>query len=107
MLTHKLTAFVIAFGSPFVLWLALYLTARRSDVDVRLIAMWVGVLRWITWLITVALLMTQFVFERFPVKYAFLSLGFSSGVMMVDLWTRRWVRRDRASKEQAAVPTQR
>jgi hypothetical protein len=103
MLTPKLIAFLIAFGSPFVLWTALYLMARRSPDDMRPIVPWVGVLRWISWLITVALFMTHLMFERFPAKYPFLSLGFTAGVMLMDLWAKSWSRRERASNEQAAV----
>ena len=97
MLTRKLIAFLIAFGSPFVLWCALYLKARRSATDMQLTVVWIGALRWVSWLITVGLFMMYYVFARFPVKYAFLSLGFTAGVMLVDLWARSRFGRDRST----------
>jgi len=81
---HKLVLALIFFGSPYVPLLALYLTARYSAINIRIIVPWIRALRWLTWLTTGVLLLIGIVRPHFP--YGFLSLGVSSGVMAIDLW---------------------
>jgi hypothetical protein len=81
---HKLVLTTISIGSPFILWAMLYLIARYSAVNMRRVVPWVRTLRWLTWFTTATLLTMGVVLPHFP--YGFLSLGFSSGVMLIDIW---------------------
>jgi hypothetical protein len=83
---HKLVLATIFGGSPFVLWLVLYLVARHCAINMRRVVPWIRVLRWLTWATTALLLLMGLVLARFPSSYGFLSLGCSSGVMLVDIW---------------------
>jgi hypothetical protein len=86
MAMHKLVAVTISIGSPFILWYVLYLVTRYSAINMRRVVPWIRFLRWITWLTTGALFLMNLGLARFPSHYAFLSLGFSSGVGLIDSW---------------------
>jgi hypothetical protein len=62
----------------------LYVTARYSAIDMRQVVPWIRALRWLAWLTTAVLLLMGLVLAHFPFRYGFLSLRFSSGVILVD-----------------------
>jgi hypothetical protein len=86
MVLHKLVLATIFLGSPYILLLVLYLTARYSAIAMRQVVPWITALRWLTWLTTAVLLLMGLVLAHFPLSYGFLSLCFSSGVILVDGW---------------------
>ncbi|MFZ3277612.1 MAG: hypothetical protein WB249_02615 [Candidatus Sulfotelmatobacter sp.] len=81
---HKLVLLTISIGAPLILWAMLYLIARYSALNMRLVVPWIRTLRWLTWLTTMVLLFMGFVLPYFP--YGFLSLCVSLGVMLIDTW---------------------
>jgi len=87
--THKLLMGAIFIGLPFVLWLGLWLIASYSDINMRRVVPVIRALRWLAYLTTLGLFVMHFVFEHFPSVYAFCSLGFSSGVILIDSWAIR------------------
>jgi hypothetical protein len=101
MLMDKLAAASMSIGSPYILWLALYLIARYSAINMRRVVPWIRALRWFTWFTTGAMFLMHFLSVRFPAIYAFLSLGFSSGVMLVDTWAIRRFAPERISAAEA------
>jgi hypothetical protein len=89
MVMHKLALAAIFLGSPYVLLLVLYLTARCSAIDMRRVVPWIRALRWLTWFMTGVLLLMGLVLAPFPLSYGYLSLCFSSGVTLVDSWVAK------------------
>jgi hypothetical protein len=89
MATYKILLASACLGAPFMLWLALYVVARYSAINMRRTVPWVRAIRWATWLTTLVLFLVHFVWSHFPAMYAFLSLSFSSGVILVDSWAIR------------------
>jgi hypothetical protein len=81
---HKLVLAMISLGSPFALWCVLYLTARFSAINMRRIVPWIRVLRRLASWATLALFLL--VLAGLPSSYAYLSLGFSSGVILIYSW---------------------
>jgi hypothetical protein len=101
MLMDKLAEASMSIGSPYILWLALYLIARYSAVNMRRVVPWVRALRWFSWFTTGAMFLVHLLSTRFPAIYGFLSLGFSSGIIFVDTWATRRFAPERISAAEA------
>jgi hypothetical protein len=98
MATHKLVAGAIFIGSPYVLWLVLFLVAHYAQINMRRIVPWIRAIRWFTSLITGVLILMYLVRAGFPPIYAYLSLGFSSGVVLIDTWAIKKFAPERMSR---------
>ena len=62
-------------GAPLILWAMLYLIARYSALNMRLVVPWIRTLRWLTWLTTMCCflwLCTAVLPLRLPVSVRFI-----------------------------------
>ena len=79
-------AFTIA---PLVVWLALLTFARQWPVALRPIVPWMRLLRWVCWILGLALVVAYLVFDLLPLAYGIAFLTFSLGLSIPENWAKR------------------
>jgi hypothetical protein len=76
-------------ASPIIIWLALYWVARWSSIGLRPVLPWLRILRWVGWLLAIALYITHFARDRFPWVYGAAVSAFSVGLALPESWVKR------------------
>lgn len=80
------------FALPLIIWLILYLSRRWWSVNSRPALPWLKTLRWIGWVVGVALLLLSVTGSRLPWVYGIAMATLSVGLSIPESWiTRRFL----------------
>ena len=74
---------------PLFVWLAIYMAARRRQIQARPTLRWLRVLRWVGWGFGIALLTLSLARDHFPFIYGLAMTTFSTGLSLPESWLRR------------------
>lgn len=73
---------------PFIVWLGLYIGAK-SDLQLRPTLALIRVVRWIGWILAVALFVVHLVNEDFHSAYSIALFTFSIGLSFPEQWVKK------------------
>jgi hypothetical protein len=94
----RVKPFAIAVGialvaAPLVFWLFFYCLARFSSVDLRNAMPWLKALRWVTWILSMALAGAAVVVDpihlHYLAPYGFALFSFSAGLSIPQGWLKK------------------
>jgi hypothetical protein len=74
---------------PHIIWLALYIAARRRPIEARPILRWLRILRWVGWGLGIALFTLSLARDHFPFIYGLAMTAFSTGLSFPESWLKR------------------
>jgi hypothetical protein len=74
---------------PHIIWLALYVAARRRPIEARPTLRWLKILRWVGWGFGIALFTLSLVRDHFPIAYGLAMTTFSTGLSFPQSWLKR------------------
>ncbi len=87
--TARIVAGVVILAAPFLLWLALYATARLFSVNLRRILPVIISLHLLTYGAGVVLMLINLANNHFPGRYAAALVACSAGLIFPETWLKR------------------
>ncbi len=80
---------VAIIASPFVLWFALYATARWTSYSLRPTLRWIRLVRWASWFAGLVAFIIPMFYDRFASIYGTPAILFSLGLRFPEKWVTR------------------